>query len=337
MDINNKIYEYVQNFGSCLSATVISGEYTGSRMIAFDNKTEYFGDAGRAFWDGLENIKTTDLCKIKGCTVLFKYFSGHPKLYIFGGGHVGQKLCAIGAMCGFSVTVVDDREEYVSEKLFEAAEKRICCNFDTVFDSFDFADDGYFAVLTRGHLWDQVCIEKILKHQAAYTGMIGSHKKVAESIKILREKGFSDEEISRLNAPIGLKIGAKTPAEIAVSITAQMIEVKNGRRKSILDASLFEQEHTDYVLMTVADKEGSSPAEKGAMMLVFADKSKGTLGTVGGGNGEFTAVKKTYEKLEQKQDFIVDEFNMDGASSNTKMVCGGRIRIVFERFCKSEY
>jgi xanthine dehydrogenase accessory factor len=326
------VYENVEKYGHCLSSVVISGIYKGIRMISAGGKTDIFGDAEQDFWNGCENIKTTDICKIKGNTVFFKYFSSHPKLYIFGGGHVAYELCRICAMCGFAVTVIDDREEFVTKERFGDAEQRVCCDFESVFDKISFTENAYFAVLTRGHKFDQVCIEKILKMPSAYIGMIGSKKKVAHSIEILKSKGFSDDEISRMNAPIGLGIGAKTPAEIAVSIAAQMIQVKNTLRKNILDASLFDIDETDYVLMTVAEKDGSSPAEKGAMMIVFGDKEKGTKGTVGGGNAEFMAVKKAYDMLEDDTEFYVGEYDMDKEDSNTNMVCGGRIKIVFEKF-----
>ncbi|MCI1930157.1 MAG: XdhC family protein [Clostridia bacterium] len=336
MDINKKVYENVENRGHCLSAVVISGVYQGSRMISAGGKTEIFGDAGQDFWNGCENVKSTDICKIKSSTVFFKYFSSHPKLYIFGGGHVARELCKICAMCGFSVTVIDDREEFVTKERFEDAEKRVCCDFESVFDKQNFAEDAYFAVLTRGHSYDQACIENILKLPAAYVGMIGSRKKVVHSFGLLKNSGFSGEDISRINSPIGLEIGAKTPAEIAVSIAAQMIQVKNTQRKNILDASLFKYDETNYILLTVAEKEGSSPAEKGAMMVVFEDRTKGAVGTVGGGNAEFMAVKRAYKLFDENKEFYVGEYDMDKEDSNTKMVCGGRVKIVFEKFSEAD-
>ena len=131
--------------------------------------------------------------------------------------------------------------------------------------------------------------------------MIGSIAKVANSIRLLLEKGYNTEDINKVNAPIGINIGAKTPAEIAVSIMAQIIQEKNNDNVSSIDEEILKEIVCDKdgkVLASILDKRGSSPRGIDAKMLVMED---GTFtGPIGGGSVENAVYEKAIELIKEK-------------------------------------
>ncbi len=113
-------------------------------------------------------------------------------------------------------------------------------------------------VVTRGHANDRLCAETLLRRPYLYLGMIGSKGKVAKTFEIMKEEGYSEEQISTIHAPIGLKIGARTPEEIAISIAAEMIAIKNHETESTMSKELFETKESG-VLCIITKKSGSFP------------------------------------------------------------------------------
>lgn len=146
------------------------------------------------------------------------------KAFIFGGGHIGYEMAAALERLDFRIAVIDDREEFVTAQRFPQADERVVCPFDDVLSKLDIDRDSYIIIVTRGHMHDQTVLEQALKTNAGYVGMIGSRTKRDSIYKNLREKGFTQQDIARVHSPIGLNIGAHTPAEIAVSIAAEMIQ-----------------------------------------------------------------------------------------------------------------
>jgi xanthine dehydrogenase accessory factor len=150
-------------------------------------------------------------------------------LYIFGGGHIGQKLAPLATQVGFNTVVMDDREEFISKELFPTADRLIKVdNFRDVFDELAIDPDSYLVIVTRGHAHDKTVLAQALKTKAGYIGMIGSKTKCQTTFQNLIEEGFSSEGIKKVHAPIGLEIGAETPEEIAISILAELIKVRAG-------------------------------------------------------------------------------------------------------------
>lgn len=145
------------------------------------------------------------------------------KVYIFGGGHVAQALVPILASVDFRCVVLEDREEFANPALFRGAEDVRLLTSDQWEAMLSVSPEDCVCIMTRGHQNDLDCQAFALKTPAYYIGVIGSRKKIAVANEKLRAMGFSDEEISRLHTPIGLPIGAQTPAEIAISIAAEMI------------------------------------------------------------------------------------------------------------------
>jgi xanthine dehydrogenase accessory factor len=153
------------------------------------------------------------------------------KAFIFGGGHIGCEMAALLERLDFYITVVDDREEFAGALRFPQADRRVICPFDDVLPRLDIDGNSYIIIVTRGHMHDETVLEQALKTDAKYIGMIGSRTKRDATYKNLLEKGFTQNDIDRVHSPIGLKIGAHTPAEIAVSIAAEMIQERAGGQR----------------------------------------------------------------------------------------------------------
>jgi len=146
------------------------------------------------------------------------------KVYIFGGGHVAQELVPVLAHVGFRCVVMDDREAFTRKELFPGAEDVICGDLQNIGAYMTIGSDDYVCVMTRGHAYDTVVQAQVLKCRPAYCGVIGSAFKAAGVRKTLQEEyGLADEELDLVTTPIGLNIKGETPAEIAISIAAQMI------------------------------------------------------------------------------------------------------------------
>jgi len=146
------------------------------------------------------------------------------RVYIFGGGHVAQELVPVLSHVGFRCVVMDDREEFTKKELFPGAEEVICGDLQNIGEFMTIGNEDYVCVMTRGHAYDTVVQAQVLKCRPTYCGVIGSALKAAGVRRTLKEEyGLSDEELDLVTTPIGLNIKGETPAEIAISIAAQMI------------------------------------------------------------------------------------------------------------------
>ena len=164
----------------------------------------------------------------EGITIYIEKISQRHSLYVFGAGHVARPIVEIAAMVDFRTAVLDDRDQFANRTAFPTADEVIVLkNFDRALDGLQIIDESFVVIVTRGHNFDQRVLEQVLATPAAYIGMIGSRTKVANCFRSLKEKGFDDDQLARVHAPIGLEIGSETPAEIAVSIVAQLIQVRS--------------------------------------------------------------------------------------------------------------
>ena len=147
---------------------------------------------------------------------------------VCGAGHVGRAVAPVAANAGWRVLVLDDREEFVAPDRFPGAQAELIASFDDCLSRRPVDEQSYIVIVTRGHTHDVTVLEQALRTPARYVGLMSSRTKVRRITEALRAKGFSDDDIGRLHAPIGLPIGAETPAELAVSIVAEMIQVRAG-------------------------------------------------------------------------------------------------------------
>jgi xanthine dehydrogenase accessory factor len=146
------------------------------------------------------------------------------RVYVFGGGHVAQELVPVLSHVGFRCVVMDDRPEFTKPELFPGAEEIICGDLQRISDYLTVGNEDYVCVMTRGHSHDTVVQAQVLKCRPTYCGVIGSAFKAAGVRRTLKEEyGLLDEELDLVTTPIGLNIKGETPAEIAISIAAQMI------------------------------------------------------------------------------------------------------------------
>lgn len=154
------------------------------------------------------------------------------RAYVFGGGHVSRALCPLLARTGFCVTVLDDREDVLTESAFPDAEARIVGPLAQSAARISLEPNDFVVVMTHGHHLDYEVLRETLRQPLAYVGMIGSKKKIGAISARLLADGIPQERVDSVHMPIGLAIGAETPEEIAVSIAAEMIRCRAVRAGS---------------------------------------------------------------------------------------------------------
>ena len=154
-----------------------------------------------------------------------------PELYIFGGGHVGGQICRLARGVGFRVVVIDDRPIFASAVRHPDADECIVGDPVSVFEHLDLDERAFIVAATRGHQHDEVVVEEAIRTRAGYIGMLGSERKKVTLWKRLAARGGDLERLAQVYAPIGLNIGADNPEEIAVSVVAELIEVRRAPRK----------------------------------------------------------------------------------------------------------
>ena len=156
------------------------------------------------------------------------------RVYIFGCGHVSQQLEPVLTRVGFRCVMLDDRPEFAARELFPTAEEVKCIDLRNIAESVTIGQEDYVCVMTRGHAHDTEVQAQVLRRHPCYVGVIGSKKKAAGVRKALAEiHGLTEEELDQVTTPIGLSIDAETPEEIAISIAAQMIQVRAQRSKTL--------------------------------------------------------------------------------------------------------
>ncbi|AEG58816.1 XdhC family aldehyde oxidoreductase maturation factor [Desulforamulus ruminis] len=161
---------------------------------------------------------------------LLEPINTYGTVYIFGAGHVSQKLALLTSMVDFVTVILDDRAAFANRERFPTADRVVVLeNFEQAFTNLGINEESYVVIVTRGHAHDQTVLAQALKTTACYIGMIGSQKKRDTLYRALKKQGFSAEELAKVYAPIGLDIDAETPEEIAVSITAELIKVRAGQ------------------------------------------------------------------------------------------------------------
>ena len=161
---------------------------------------------------------------------LMEPFIPPASLYVYGAGHVSRFTARVGAMVGFRTVVLDDRAEYANwERFPEVDEVVVLPSFDGCCDALVDDRDAFIIIVTRGHLHDRNVLAEALRTKARYVGMIGSRSKRDKIYQSLLADGFTQADIDRCHCPIGLPLGGQTPEEIAVSIVAELIQVRSGQ------------------------------------------------------------------------------------------------------------
>ena len=167
-------------------------------------------------------------------SVFLEPLQNAPDLIIFGAGHIGSALSRIGKMLDFAVTVVDNRPEFASKEKLPQADRVMALDYQRALQELVFTDKTYLVILTHRHAHDFEILQYCVKQPFRYLGMIGSRNKVAKCLQQLRDKGIDEEAVRRINTPIGINIGANKPAEIALSIAAELVAARSGTEVSSL-------------------------------------------------------------------------------------------------------
>jgi xanthine dehydrogenase accessory factor len=160
-------------------------------------------------------------------------------LYIFGAGHVSASLYKTAHSAGFDITVIDDRESYANRDRFPQAQEVIAEDFEQAMTRLSPNDTAYIVIVTRGHRDDMRVLRWAVQTKARYIGMIGSKRKTITIFRELQKEGLPAQLFDRVHAPVGLDIGAVTPEEIAVSITAELIAVRRKAERALPHMSWF--------------------------------------------------------------------------------------------------
>ena len=219
----------------------------GLKSYAMDQVTERAADSHAGLVEvGETGLRHTTRIEPTGAPRIFiDPIAGAQRLIIVGAGHIAQPLCAMGVMLGFHVTVIDDRHQFANHERFPTAHEIIVKPFREAIDGLRLDKHCFLVSVTRGHAYDEEAVTAALKQPCGFVGMIGSRRRVKTTLDRLVEAGIPQERTQDVHAPLGLDIGAETPAEIAVAIIAEIIRerrtgvrdivtmgVKSGRLKT---------------------------------------------------------------------------------------------------------
>ena len=328
----NRFYEELKTAlalpeGDIWSETVLAGEHAGEKRLSCG------GGAGEEGEQKVKFLHDTD-----AQTRIYRERIGRtPKMIICGAGHVSMPIIRMGKMLGFTVTVIEDRPKFADHARASGADQVLCEPFSDGLSKIRGDSDSWFIIVTRGHRYDTECLEAILQKPYAYVGMMGSRRRVAIVKDQLEVKGVCREALDGVHTPIGLKIGAETPEEIAVSVMAEIIQVKNagsakgGYSPELLDAVLDPDDSREQVLATIISRKGSAPRSVGTKMLIRADGT--TVDTIGGGCIESEVIQKALLMMRAEDEgFRLCTVDMTAdAAEDEGMVCGGVVEVMLEK------
>jgi xanthine dehydrogenase accessory factor len=174
--------------------------------------------------DGTDALRpVTHLAPNGGMRLFVDPIVGANRLIIVGAGHIAMPLCALGAMLGFHVTVIDDRASFANRERFPDADQIIVKPFKAAIESLALDGHCYLVSVTRGHSFDEEVVRAALMQPCGFVGMIGSRRRVKATLERIGESGVPRERLGDVHAPLGVAIGGETPEEIAVSIIAEII------------------------------------------------------------------------------------------------------------------
>lgn len=182
----------------------------------------------------VENVKISAAPKVR---ILIEIIRPQPCLVICGAGHIARALTQLGIILGFRSIVIDDRIEFANRSYFPSDSVELRAeDFVSAIKSINFSLNMSVVIVTRGHKHDEDCLRELLGVDLGYIGMIGSRRRITVVKEKLLSEGFSAKQLAKLYAPIGLDIGARTPEEIALTILAEIVLVRN-RGRNIVDCS----------------------------------------------------------------------------------------------------
>lgn len=327
---------------SNLLATVLEGEVAGTRYFGVDGELLGYtgtGEVNEELKTQITETPQSGIYEIEGQKFFIEHLKRQAHLVICGGGHVSQQVIKLAGKVGFHVTVLEDRPYFADRAREAGADLVLCDAFEKSLQGIAGTPDTYFLVVTRGHRFDRACLEQILKKPYAYVGMMASRGRSALLKKQMAGDGFDRKALDEMHTPVGLSIYAETPEEIAVSIVAELIQIKNQTKKTAGYDSLLMEYLTGVkepgqpkVLATIIARRGSAPRSIGTKMLVLGDGR--IIGTIGGGCMESEVQHQCLRLLreENEKSRIVCADMTVSQAEDEGMVCGGTIDVFLEKF-----
>ena len=287
--------------------------------------------------DDVKGVTESGIVMFDGVRIFCDTLGQEKQIVICGAGHVSIPVIKMAVMMDCEVIVLEDRPMYADHARQAGASQVICEPFEEGLDKIEGSADTYFVILTRGHRYDQICLEKIARKEHAYIGMIGSRRRTTLVKQSLAEKGIDKEVLDAVYTPIGLDIGAQTPAEIGVAIIAEIIEVKNkkkrtyGYSKEIMRALTAQEPYPQKkVMATIVTRHGSAPQGLGTKMLICQDGQ--CAGTIGGGCMEAKVIQiARLMAAGESEPARICHVDMTGNEAEEEgMVCGGEVDVFLE-------
>ena len=159
--------------------------------------------------------------------VFIEPFAAKDNLIICGAGHIALPLSAIGKILGFNVIIIDDRKAFANKSRFPHVDKIIVGKHAEELSKVIIKSNTYVSIVTQGNEFDFECLKAVIRSTAAYIGVISSKPKKVKFLGRLKKAGIEDKYLKRVHIPMGFDIGAQTPEEIAVSVMAEIVAVRN--------------------------------------------------------------------------------------------------------------
>lgn len=343
----DSIYEWIKKRDPNLrniAATVVEGPDIGEKILLSGAETVWQSGSSKVLEEAKEKISgvSGNSMLLQNGQRIFCEVIGNPgTLVICGGGHVSLPVIRLGKMTGFYVKVLEDRQEFARAAKEAGADEVICQSFESAMAEIPGDRDTYFVIVTRGHRYDSICLKEAVHKTNAYVGMMGSKRRVGIVKEQLIHSGMEKTLLDQVHTPIGLSIGAETPEEIAVSIMAEIIQVKHTEKRTVsYEEKLLDKltSATDRmknkILATIISRRGSAPRETGTKMLVMEDET--VIGTVGGGYAENCMIQEALAMLKDRgqpaKTVIVEMLSQEAEEAG--MVCGGTIEVLLEKIEK---
>lgn len=347
--MNLMFFEQIKSLDKSLhhiSIIVVGGSETGNKALWSSESGYIYHKIFSQLWIEaavlLPTIKMPTLMEVSGNQLFFEPVGCTPHLIICGAGHVSLPIITLSRTLGFHVTAIDDRPLFADNARTAQAHKVICNNFTDALADIPKDNNNYFVIVTRGHRFDMDCLKHILKVPFAYAGMMGSRARVRMLRKTMMEQGFTPGQLDQVHMPIGLNIYAESPEEIAVSIMAEIIQVRheqyqtycysrellNGLLNDSPNDKTTDKTNIKKALVTIIRRKGSAPRAIGTKMLVY--ETGQTIGTIGGGCVEAAVIQQAHRMIRMGTSCIFQADMTGREAADEGMVCGGVIDVYIE-------
>lgn len=325
-----------------LQGTVLDGEKKGAKFLASEDEilwTDVQKEWLSPYFEKLKGLKGNGITEIQGQSFYYEWIGSRKRLIVCGAGHVGIALMKLAKFLGFYVIVLEDREEFAALAKETNADEVLCQDMGQSLKTLPEMQGSYYVVVTRGHAYDRLCIEEILKKSYTYVGMMGSKGRVKRLLEEIQKDMDKREEtlpLADVHTPVGLDIGAQTPEEIAVSIMAEVIQEKNQHQgliefsSEVLEPVARHVSPLNGVMATIIERKGSAPREVGTKIIVL-DGWK-VYGTIGGGIMEAQVLDAIGKMMKEKESFRIMEVDLSAKEAAKEgSICGGKVKVMLER------